>query len=89
MYDTNNNFPLTGTLHNNFGSQAIEDQNKHEDYKRADEQKSDETSSLGHMPEEVMDIDAAIKSMGLVPDTDARGPTELSDAEDLNRNVNS
>lgn len=54
----------------------MNDDQKHEEAVKADEELQDEKGALGHAPEDVEDIDQTLKSVGLPSDED--GPRELN-----------
>lgn len=57
----------------------MNDDQKHQQSNSADEEITDEASSLGSAPEDVEDIDETNKSVGLP--TDEKGLTELNSEE--------
>ena len=57
----------------------MNDDHKHQDSLTADEEITDEASSLGSAPEDVEDIDATVESVGLP--SDENGPHELNSAQ--------
>lgn len=60
----------------------LQDDQKHKQAESADEEIQDESSPLGHAPEDVEDIDETLKSVGLP--SDEKGPHELDSAKAIN-----
>ncbi len=66
---------------NNDDKSLTKEDKKHLNLENMDEQINDESSALGSMPEDVMDIDQAVKDMGLTPEQDGQ-PKELHTSDE-------
>ncbi|OGE38057.1 hypothetical protein A3B45_04005 [Candidatus Daviesbacteria bacterium RIFCSPLOWO2_01_FULL_39_12] len=61
----------------------MDDDLKHKQAEEADEEITDEESSLGHAPKDVEDIDETLESVGLP--SDKKGPKELNLAKAIEK----